>query len=364
MQVLPCSGMHYAGESNSPNQGSEKAFVYDEGAINVQPEIVQGGNTKLDNAETSDDEQFGEHDEGHPNHEPCLELDASYNTHDSGADSLDGDMVGQELPAGNQECESSRSEPEWLEQDQPIAVWVKWRGKWQAGIRCARSDWPLSTVRAKPTHDRKQYLVIFFPRKRNYSWADVLLLRPINEHPEPIAYRSHNVAVKVVKDLTVARRYIMQKIAVSLINTIEQLNSEALTDNARSVVVWKEFALEASRCKDYSDLGNMLVKLEKMILQHFIDSYWLEHSLETWVQRCQAAHSAESIEMLKEEFGDAIKWNEVHTLSNPSVNPEVMKTRNNKTMTVFPTQALKLAEKEPSLKLDVLRWQLHSWKPG
>ncbi|KAL8231386.1 hypothetical protein R6Q57_001164 [Mikania cordata] len=323
MQVLPCSGMHYAGESNSPTQGSEKAFVYDEGAINVQPEIVQGGNTKLDNAETSDDEQFGEHDEGHPNHEPCLELDASYNTHDSGADSLDGDMVGQELPAGNQECESSRSEPEWLEQDQPIAVWVKWRGKWQAGIRCARSDWPLSTVRAKPTHDRKQYLVIFFPRKRNYSWADVLLLRPINEHPEPIAYRSHNVAVKVVKDLTVARRYIMQKIAVSMINTIEQLNSEALTDNARSVVVWKEFALEASRCKDYSDLGNMLVKLEKMILQHFIDSYWLEHSLETWVQRCQAAHSAESIEMLKEEFGDAIKWNEVHTLSNPSVNPEV-----------------------------------------
>ncbi|KAJ0754235.1 putative [histone H3]-lysine(4) N-trimethyltransferase transcription factor C2H2 family [Helianthus annuus] len=318
MQVLPCSSnsMHYGGESNSPNQGPEKPFVYDEQTNNVKPEIVQGGDTKLDDAETSDDEQFGEHDDGHPNNEPCHELDVSNNTRDSGVDSLDVDTVGREY-------ESSRSEPEWLEQDQPMAVWVKWRGKWQAGIRCSRSDWPLSTVRAKPTHDRKQYLVIFFPRKRNYSWADVLLLRPINEYPEPIAYRSHNVAVKVVKDLTVARRYIMQKIAVSLINTIEQLTSEALTDDARSVLVWKDFALEASRCKDYSDLGNMLLKLEKMILQRFLESSWLEHSLETWVQRCQTAHSAESIEMLKEELGDAIKWNEVHALSNSITNTEV-----------------------------------------
>ncbi|KAI7744879.1 hypothetical protein M8C21_027214 [Ambrosia artemisiifolia] len=326
MQVLPCSSssMHYGGESNSPNQGSEKAFVYDEETNNVKPELGQGGDTKLDDAETSDDEQFGEHDEGHPNNEPCHELDVSNNVCDSVVDSLDVDIVGRELPVSNQECESSRSEPEWLEQEQPMAVWVKWRGKWQAGIRCARSDWPLSTVRAKPTHDRKQYLVIFFPRKRNYSWADVLLLRPISEYPEPIAYRSHNVAVKAVKDLTVARRYIVQKIAVGMINTIEQLNSEALNEDARSVAVWKEFALEASRCKDYSDLGNMLLKLEKMILQHFIYSYWLESSLETWTQRCQTAHSAESIEMLKEELGDAIKWNEIHALPNSTLNTDVI----------------------------------------
>ncbi|XP_076921428.1 histone-lysine N-methyltransferase SUVR5-like [Bidens hawaiensis] len=305
MQVLPCS---------DAIPGSEKAFVYDEEANNVQPEIVQGVDNKLDDAEMSNDEQF-------------VELDVLNNTRDSVVDSL-------ELPAGNQECESSRSEPEWLEQDQPMPVWVKWRGKWQAGIRCARSDWPLLTVRAKPRHDRKQYLVIFFPRKRNYSWADVLLLRPINEYPEPIAYRSHNAAVKVVKDLTVARRYIIQKIAVSMINTIEQLNSEALTENARSVVVWKEFALEASRCKDYSDLGNMLLKLEKMILQHFINSNWLENSHETWARRCQTAHSAEFIEMLKEELSESIKWNEVQALPNSNTDigsewrtlkPEVMK---------------------------------------
>ncbi|KAI3669885.1 hypothetical protein L6452_41347 [Arctium lappa] len=351
MQVLPCTDVHYAGESNSPNQGSEKAFMYDGGANNVKHELVQEGNTKVDNLvlnmEASDDEQFGVGDwkldasspptiERDPKREPFHELEVddqklSSNSRDSGVDSLDADNGGRELPSGNQECESSRSEPKWLEQDQPMAVWVKWRGKWQAGIRCARSDWPLSTVRAKPTHDRKQYLVIFFPRKRNYSWADVLLLRPINEFPEPIAYRSHNVGVKVVKDLTVARRFIMQKIAVSMINTIEQLNNEALTETARSVVVWKDFALEASRCKDYSDLGNMLLKLENMILARFIDSYWREHSLETWVQQCRDARSAESIEMLKEELGEAINWNEVHTLSNEvgsewkALKPEVMK---------------------------------------
>ncbi|XP_024978042.1 histone-lysine N-methyltransferase SUVR5 [Cynara cardunculus var. scolymus] len=340
MQVLPCTDVHYAGESNSPNQGSEKAFMYDGGAN--KHELIQEGNTKVDNhvlnMEASDDEQFGDGDwkldessptiEGDPKREPFHELEVddqklSSNSRDSGVDSLDADTVGRELPSGNQECESSRSEPKWLEQDQPMAVWVKWRGKWQAGIRCARSDWPLSTVRAKPTHDRKQYLVIFFPRKRNYSWADVLLLRPINEFPEPIAYRSHNVGVKVLKDLTVARRFIMQKIAVSMINTIEQLNNEALTETARSMVVWKDFALEASRCKDYSDLGNMLLKLEKMILARFINSYWLEHSLETWMQQCRNANSAESIEMLKEELGEAINWNEVHMLSNATVQAEV-----------------------------------------
>lgn len=37
-----------------------------------------------------------------------------------------------------------------------------------------------------------------------------------------------------------------------------------------------------------------------MILKRYINSDWLQNSLNTWVQRCQNAHSAESIEMLKE----------------------------------------------------------------
>ncbi|KAL7206820.1 hypothetical protein ACSBR2_019512 [Camellia fascicularis] len=104
----------------------------------------------------------------------------------------------------NKEGESSLSESKWLEHDESLAVWVKWRGKWQAAIKCAR--------------------------------ADVLLVRPINEFPEPIAYRTHKVGMKM-----------------------------ALSETARSVMVWKEFAMEASRCKGYSDLGRMLLKLHNSL---------------------------------------------------------------------------------------------------
>lgn len=90
-------------------------------------------------------------------------------------------------------------------------------------------------MKAKPTHDRKKYLVIFFPRTRNYSWADVLLVRPINEFPDPIAYRSHKVGVKMVKDLTLARRFIMQKLAVGMLNIIDQLHAK--------VCLWFSFYL-------------------------------------------------------------------------------------------------------------------------
>lgn len=47
-------------------------------------------------------------------------------------------------------------------------------------------------------------------------------------------------------------------------------------------------------------ISHVIDIFSQMILQHFIYSSWLERSLETWVQQCQNAHSAESIEMLKE----------------------------------------------------------------
>lgn len=33
-------------------------------------------------------------------------------------------------------------------------------------------------------------------------------------------------------------------------------------ETARNVMVWKEFAMEASRCKDYPDIGGMLLKFQ------------------------------------------------------------------------------------------------------
>lgn len=97
---------------------------------------------------------------------------------------------------------------------------------WQAGIKCARADWPLSSLKAKPTHDRKKYFLIFFPQKRNYSWADMLLVRSISEFPEPLAYKTHSFGLKMVEDLTVAHRFIMRKLALGMLNILEQFNNE------------------------------------------------------------------------------------------------------------------------------------------
>lgn len=233
------------------------------------------------------------------------------------------DTIDDELPSSSkaEELSVSGPEPMWLEGDESVALWVKWRGKWQAGIRCARADWPLSTLKAKPTHERKKYFVVFFPHTRNYSWADALLVRSIEEFPQPIAYKSHKAGLKLVEDVKVARRFIMKKLAVGMLNIIDQFHLEALIESARDVMNWKEFAIEASRCNGYSDLGRMLLKLQNMILQCFVNPDWLQNSLHSWVQRCQNAQTAEVIEMLKEELADAILWDKVKSHCDAPVQP-------------------------------------------
>lgn len=229
-------------------------------------------------------------------------------------------------------------ETRWLEHDEVAAVWVLWSGKWQAGIKCARADWPLSTVKAKPTHDEKNYLVIFIPRSRDYLWACVSLLRPIHEFPEPIAYRKHNVGVKMVKDLALACRFIMKKLAVGIVNVIDRLQTKALVETARNVMVWKEFSIEASSCQGYSDLGRVLLKLQNMMLQCYVKPDWLQHSLHSWTQRCYNADTAESVEILREELTDSIMWDEINKLSDTPVQPDLVsewKNLKNKVMKLF-----------------------------
>ncbi|KAJ4902855.1 Histone-lysine N-methyltransferase SUVR5 [Raphanus sativus] len=219
---------------------------------------------------------------------------------------------------------SSPSEPKWLQQDEPVALWVKWRGKWQAGIRCARADWPLTTLRGKPTHDRKKYYVIFFPHTKNYSWADMQLVRSIYEFPDPIAYKSHKVGVKMVKDLTVARRNIMRKLTIGMLNIVDQFHSEVVVESGNDIIFWKEFAMEASRSTSYQELARMLVKLHSMILQRYMDQSWLESSFPSWVKRCNEAVNAESVELLKEEFDNCIQWNQVKSISDPQMQLMVL----------------------------------------
>lgn len=87
------------------------------------------------------------------------------------------------------------------------------------------TDWPLSTVKAKPTHGRKKYIVVFFPHSRVHCWADISLVCSINELPEPLAYGTHFSGMEMVKDLTVPRRYIMQKLAVAMLNVSDHLHT-------------------------------------------------------------------------------------------------------------------------------------------
>ncbi|XVE82696.1 hypothetical protein DITRI_Ditri16bG0026600 [Diplodiscus trichospermus] len=359
MEVLPCSGVQYVADSDSAQLSSGTTFTYEGEESNCleHRKQVQVADGRMDNLllsternlEGRQDEGQGRRDElpiSEEHHSGSSYYDCQaegqrlscgshdYEDDDSNAQNcctgpylasenshLIVDTIESESPSNNKEGELSFSEPKWLECDESVALWVKWRGKWQAGIRCARADWPLSTLKAKPTHDRKQYFVIFFPHTRNYSWADMLLVRSINEFPQPIAYRSHKVGLKMVRDLTVARRYIMQKLAVGMLNIIDQFHCEALIETARHVIVWKEFAMEASRCSGYSDLGKMLLKLQSMILPRYMNADWLQESFHSWIKQCQNASSAESIELLKEELFDTILWNEVRSLGDAPVQP-------------------------------------------
>lgn len=360
MEVLPCSGVQYVGESDCPQQSPGTTFIYDGDSNCVEHgQQVQLADDKMDklllNAERSQKEKKGEVEgrveelptsEGHcsgalyfdceveDQKQPCNSLyfeDGNLNVQNgctepclaSDSSHLIVDTIESELPSNTGEGELSVSEPKWLEQDETVALWVKWRGKWQAGIRCSRADWPLSTLKAKPTHDRKKYVVIFFPHTRIYSWADILLVCPINKFPQPIAHKTHNVGLEMVKDLTIARRFIMQKLAVGMLHISDQLHIEALTENVRNVMSWKEFAMEASRCKGYSDLGRMLPRLQSMILMNYISPDWVQHSFRSWVERCHSADSAESVEILKEELFGSILWNEVSSLWDAPVQPEL-----------------------------------------
>ncbi|XP_072964774.1 histone-lysine N-methyltransferase SUVR5 isoform X1 [Typha angustifolia] len=227
------------------------------------------------------------------------------------------------VPDRNQGRELCVLEGENSEQDHAVALWVKWRGKWQTGIQCPRADCPSSTLKAKPTHERKRYTIVFFPRNRTYYWVDMLLVRPIEELPVPLANGTHRKWRKLVKDLTVPRHYVMQKLAIAMLNFSDLLHTKAVMEDARKATTWKEFALEASRCSGYIDLGKMLIKLQKMILPGYIDGHWLQASFNLWVQRCENAQNAESIEILTEELMQSVLWKKVEELWNAPVQPEL-----------------------------------------
>ncbi|RYQ80435.1 hypothetical protein Ahy_Scaffold1g106850 isoform B [Arachis hypogaea] len=352
MEVLPCSGVQCTGESDRPQQSPGTAFLYQgepnypengqqvkfgDGQLNELSHKMEGSQIEKQGEEKWTVCHLSTNSDVQCSRDSGCGFQGEDQKEDSALDDLDDDLINEpcltsensllvvdtiesESP-NNREGDLSFSEPKWLEGDEPVALWVKWRGKWQTGIRCARADRPLSTLRAKPTHGRKKYFVIFFPHTRNYSWADMLLVRSIDEFPHPIAYKTHWVGLKMVSDLTIARRFIMQKLAIGMLNIVDQLHPNALTETARDVKGWKEFAMGASHCTGYSEFGRMLLKLHNSILQPYINADWLQHSSHSWAERCHIVNSAESVELLKEELSDSILWNDVNSLWRTPAQP-------------------------------------------
>lgn len=161
MEVLPCSGVQYVGESDCPQQSSGKDFVYDgEGncivdgkqvhlaenrpddvLLNMErPQLEREGGAEVtvDGLPTTEgycngasyDSQVegqrlscgshGYEDDDANAHNYCTESSlASENCH------LIVDTIESELPNNNRYGESSLIEPTWLEGDESVALWVK-----------------------------------------------------------------------------------------------------------------------------------------------------------------------------------------------------------------------------------------------
>lgn len=178
-------------------------------------------------------------------------------------------------------------------------------------------------MRAKPTSEHKEYIVVFFPHTNSHCWADSQFVCPITEKPEPLAYGTHESGFELVKDLCVPRWYMMQTIAVAMLDLSDQLHIEAMVESARDVNAWREFAREANHCKNYSDLGRMLVKLHSMILEVYINPTWMKNSFDLWKQQCENAQNAENIDTLKKELVNSILWDDVAKLWDAPVQPNL-----------------------------------------
>eukprot|EP01018_Ginkgo_biloba_P021603 Gb_27710 [translate_table: standard] len=225
-----------------------------------------------------------------------------------------------EIPASAENMEEPAINDQERKQSPGLALWVKWRGKWQAGIQCSIDDCPGATVKAMPTYGRKTYIVVYFPNTRTHCWTDSQLACTISEKPEPLAYGTHESGQEMVKDLGTPRRYMLQKLAVAMLEASDQLHVEAVVESARNVNVWKDFAKEASQCTIYSDLGRMLLKLHSMILEMYISHSWM-NTFDTWKQQCENTETAESTEKLTKELVDAILWDDVAKLWDAPVQP-------------------------------------------
>jgi hypothetical protein len=77
-----------------------------------------------------------------------------------------------------------------------------------------------------PTYGRKTYIVVYFPNSRTHCWTDSQLVCAITERPEPLSFGTHESGQELVKDLSSPRCFMLQKLAVSMLDAGDQLHIE------------------------------------------------------------------------------------------------------------------------------------------
>lgn len=154
MEILPCSGVSYVRESESPQQNSGTAFMCSGESASVKPaEEVQGTeavdrddqlelNVELPKEERDDENKWNLEgfptSEGDNNGDTHYEFEADSNfsihSHDSGDEKFSdqdhfsgpcADTIESGQQSSYQETGLSPHEPKWLEHDECLAVWVK-----------------------------------------------------------------------------------------------------------------------------------------------------------------------------------------------------------------------------------------------
>ncbi|KAG0602146.1 hypothetical protein M758_11G162800 [Ceratodon purpureus] len=194
------------------------------------------------------------------------------------------------------------------------AVWIKWRGKWQAAIQVRVEDCRAATVKAMPTYGKKEYVPIYVVTIRSYIWIDAKNICDIIRKPEPLLSGTHDEWRHLVVDTGAPRRRTFLSLGWEMLDISDRLHIMGVVERARFVSVWKEFAEEASAAAKYSELGSLLVRIHAVVEPDYVRQSWVEKRLKAWEEECLRAETAATIEKLIKECIRVILWDKAAKL--------------------------------------------------
>uniref|UniRef100_A0A7I4BQG6 Uncharacterized protein n=1 Tax=Physcomitrium patens TaxID=3218 RepID=A0A7I4BQG6_PHYPA len=199
-------------------------------------------------------------------------------------------------------------------QESGKAVWIKWRGKWQAAIQVRVEDCRVATLKAMPTYRKKEYVPIYLLTNRTYIWIDAQNICDISQNPEPLVTGLHSDWLRLVVDTGAPRRRTFLSLGWEMLDISDRLHILGVVERARYVSAWKEFAREATEATKYSELGSLLVRIHAVVEPVYVRQSWVKKRLSAWTEECIKAGTAAAVEKLTKECIRVILWDEAATL--------------------------------------------------